>query len=116
MKRVCTPSRYVVRAAIAASLRQRGAPLSRVADLMGISARSLQRRIADMGTSYSALVDEVRLDTACYLLAESNEPLVEIAARLGFASASSFSRTFVRLMKVQPSIYRRQQYAQSRSH
>jgi AraC-like DNA-binding protein len=111
MKRVRTPSRYAVRAAIAASLRHGGATLPRAARQLGISSRSLQRRIAEMGTSYSELVAEVRIDTACHLLAESDERIADIAARLGFAGASSFSRTFVRLMKIQPAVYRRQQSA-----
>jgi AraC-like DNA-binding protein len=112
MKRVCTPSRYAVRAAIAASLRRDGAMLPQTARRLGISARSLQRRLADMGTTYAELVAEVRLDTACHLLAESDENIADIAARLGFAGASSFSRSFVRLMKIQPIVYRRQQSAQ----
>ena len=111
MKRVCTPSRYAIRAAIATSLRQGGATLPRAARQLGISSRSLQRRIAEMGTSYSELVAEVRIDTACHLLAESDERIVDIAALLGFAGASSFSRTFVRLMRIQPVVYRRQQSA-----
>jgi AraC-like DNA-binding protein len=113
MKRVCTPSRYAVRATIAASLRQGGATLPRAALQLGISTRSLQRRIADMGTSYSELVAEVRIDAACHLLAESDQRVAEIAARLGFAGASSFSRTFMRLMKIQPAAYRRQQSTQT---
>jgi AraC-like DNA-binding protein len=113
MKRVCTPSRYAVRAAIAASLRQGGPTLPRAARQLGISTRSLQRRIADMGTSYSELVAEVRIDTACHLLAESDERVADIAARLGFAGASSFSRAFMRLMKIQPVVYRRQEFARA---
>jgi AraC-like DNA-binding protein len=113
MKRVCTPSRYAVRSAIAASLRRGGATLPRAALQLGISTRSLQRRVADMGTSYSELVAEVRIDTACHLLAESDQRLAEIAARLGFAGASSFSRTFKRLMRIQPAVYRQQQRART---
>lgn len=62
-----------------------------------------------MGTSYSEMVAEVRLDTACYLLLESNERISDIALRLGYAGPSSFSRTFMRLMKIQPVVYRRKQ-------
>jgi AraC-like DNA-binding protein len=61
-----------------------------------------------MGTSYSDMVAEVRLDTACHLLLESNERISEIALRLGYAGTSSFSRVFKRLMKIQPVIFRRQ--------
>jgi transcriptional regulator GlxA family with amidase domain len=66
-----------------------------------------------MGTSYSALVAEVRLDTACHLLVESDERIADIAVRLGFSNASSFSRTFGRLMEIPPGAYRRQQSEKS---
>ena len=35
-----------------------------------------------------------------------------ISFRLGYSGASSFSRTFMRLMKIPPVVYRRQQAAQ----
>ena len=113
--RTRSPSRYSVRAAIAASLRHRGATLERTARQLGMSPRSLQRRLAEMGTSHSELVAEIRLDTACHLLVESDEPIWKIAARLGFAGASSFNRTFMRLMKTQPGAYRRQQSSRNRT-
>lgn len=109
MKPVRMPSRYAVRAAIAASLRHGGASLQRTANQLGVSARSLQRHLGEMGTSYSEMVAEVRLDAACHLLVESNVRISDIALRLGYAGPSSFSRTFMRLMKIQPVIYRRQQ-------
>ena len=62
-----------------------------------------------MGTSYSEMVADVRLDAACRLLVESNARISEIALRLGYAGPSSFSRNFTRLMKIPPVIYRRQQ-------
>ena len=114
MKRVGSPSRHAVRAAIAVSMRHRGAKLQRTAQQLGVSGRSLQRRLADMGTSYSELVAEVRLDTACRLLAESDERICDIAVRVGFSSASSFNRTFMRLIKMQPNAYRRQRSEQQR--
>jgi AraC-like DNA-binding protein len=57
------------------------------------------------------MLAEVRLNVACHLLADSSKRLSEIAKFLGYANASSFSRTFARLMKVQPVVYRRQQLA-----
>ena len=107
--RVRLPSQYAVRAAIAASFRHGGASLQRTASQLGVSVRSLQRHLAETGTSYSEMVAEVRLDPACHLLAESNERISDIALRLGDAGPSSFSRTFMRLMQVQPVVYRRQQ-------
>jgi AraC-like DNA-binding protein len=112
MKPVHIPSRYSVRAAIAASLRHGDAALQRTAFQLGMSPRSLQRHLAGMGTSYSDMIAEVRLDTACYLLLESNKRISEIARRLGYAGTSSFSRVFMRLTEIQPVIYRRQHAVQ----
>ena len=112
MKPVHIPSRYSVRAAIAASLYHGDAALQRTALQLGMRPRSLQRHLAGMGTSYSDMVAEVRLDTACHLLLESNERISEIALRLGYAGTSSFSRVFMRLTKIQPVTYRRQRVVQ----
>ncbi|WFU20660.1 AraC family transcriptional regulator [Bradyrhizobium sp. CB3481] len=64
-----------------------------------------------MGTSHSEMLAELRLNIACRLLAESDKRLSDIAKSLAYTNASSFSRTFARLMKVQPVIYRQQQRA-----
>lgn len=109
MKPVRMPSRHALRAAITASLQNGGASLQRTANQLGVSARSLQRHLGETGTSYSEMVAEVRLDAACRLLTESNARISDIALRLGYAGPSSFSRTFMRLMKVQPVTYRQQQ-------
>jgi AraC-like DNA-binding protein len=115
MKRVPTPSLYAIRAVIAVSLRNGHATVHRTARQLGIASRSLQRHLAELGTSYSEVLAEVRLDTACHLLVESDHRIVDTAERLGFADASSFSRTFQRLMKIQPGAYRKQQSAVRRS-
>jgi AraC-like DNA-binding protein len=111
MKRIRTPSQYAIRAAIGVSLGSGHATVHRTARAFGISSRSLQRRLAEFGTSYSELLAEVRLDTACDLLVESDHRIADIAAQLGFAGTSSFSRTFQRLMKIQPGAYRKLQSA-----
>lgn len=108
------PSHRAVRSAIAALLRYGGTGLPHTARKLGVSRRSLQRHLAEMGTSYSQLFEEVRADKACHLLAESDTRICDIAARLGFADAGSFSRTFLRVMKTQPRAYRRQQAIRSK--
>ena len=108
-------SQYSVRATIVALLRHGDASLQRAASRLEISPRSLQRRLTAMGKSYSEMVAEVRVDTACHLLAESDQSISNIACRLGYSGASSFSRTFMRLMKIQPIVYRRQQMVQRAS-
>jgi len=109
MKTVLVPSRSTIRATIAKLMHQGDASLPQAAKQLGISTRTLQRRLATAGTSFSELVAEVRLDTACHLLTQSDLSLATIARRLGYRGPSSFSRSFMRLMKIQPAAYRRQQ-------
>ncbi len=108
------PSSDEIRAVMVASLRRGGATLDDTARAHRISARTLQRHLGRMGTSHSELLAEVRLTIACRLLADSGKRLSDIAKILGYANASSFSRSFVRLMRVQPVVYRRQQLARER--
>jgi transcriptional regulator GlxA family with amidase domain len=60
------------------------------------------------------MLAELRLKIACRLLVDSSKPLSDIAKFLGYSNASSFSRSFARLMKIQPVVYRRQQRAGKR--
>ncbi|MFW6775501.1 helix-turn-helix domain-containing protein [Nocardioides sp. CPCC 205120] len=66
-----------------------GAPASAVAARLGLSERTLRRRLAGEGTSYSELLDEVRSTLAAELLATTLS-LDDVALRLGYAEASSF--------------------------
>ena len=120
MRAVRLPSPHAVRAAIVASLRHGDATLDSTARALKISTRTLQRHLGHMGTSHSEMLAEIRLDMACRLLVNSSQRLSDIAKVLGYTNASSFSRTFVRLMKIQPVVYRRQQLArkhvQARRH
>ncbi|TAI67379.1 AraC family transcriptional regulator [Bradyrhizobium sp. Leo170] len=111
MRAVRLPSSQAVRAAIIAALRHGDATLDSTARACKISTRTLQRHLGRMGTSHSAMLAEVRLSIACRLLVDSSKRLSDIAKFLGYTNASSFSRTFVRLMKVQPVVYRQQQLA-----
>jgi AraC-like DNA-binding protein len=111
MRAVRLPSSEAVRATIVASLRHGGATLDSTSVALKISSRTLQRHLGRMGTSHSEMLDEVRLNLACRLLADSSKRLSDIAKFLGYTNASSFSRSFVRLMKIQPVVYRRQQLA-----
>lgn len=111
MKTVPVASPKAVRATIAILLQDGDASLQNTARRLGISPRSLQRQLTAIGTSYSDLVAEVRLATACHLLTESELSIADIAYRLGYSGPSSFSRVFMRLMKIQPAVYRRQRMA-----
>lgn len=108
MKPVPVPSLLSIRETIAELMRAGDASLPLAARKLGMSSRSLQRQLAASGSSFSELVAEVRLKTACQLLVQSDLSLAAIAGRLGYRGPSSFSRSFMRLMRIQPTVYRRQ--------
>lgn len=71
-----------------------------------MSARTLQRRLADAGAMYSDILDEVRRDLANHYIAEPNRSLSEIGYLLGFSELSGFSRAFRRWTGQSPSAAR----------
>lgn len=107
MKSVGAPSIDKVLEAIFVSLEQNGASLHNTARLLQMSPRSLQRRLAEMATTYRSLVTQARMTEACRSLATTEERIQDISDRLGFAGPSSFSRAFARFEKTPPRIFRR---------
>ena len=71
-----------------------------------MSAWTLRRRLASEGASYRGLLTTVRLQLAQRLLAESEMPIRQIGARLGFDGPTSFSRFFRSLTGLPPSEFR----------
>lgn len=81
--------------------------LSRAARALGISSRTLQRRLAEAGLCYSVLLDEARFERARCLFENPGERLCDIAAALGYADAGSFTRAFERWAGMSPRDYRK---------
>ena len=79
-----------------------------VARLLSLSPRTLQRLLNGEGISYSDLVDRRRCKAACEALEKTPEPIQDIAARLGYADASSFARAFRRWTGTAPRAWRNQ--------
>ena len=94
---------------ISALLRSGYPTLDQVAGLLKASPRSLQRRLGKEKLTYSELVSRCRLKEAQRLLGKSEERVQDIAAQLGYADASSFSRAFSGWTGGSPRDYRRQQ-------
>lgn len=84
-----------LRAAIAGELSD-GAELPRVAKKLALSARTLQRRLAEHGTSFQDVVDKVRADSAKQLLRDRERSILDAAFELGYADLASFYRAFKR--------------------
>ena len=80
-----------------------------VARELGVSARTLRRKLTEAGTSYQALTDEVREALAGELLATNALTIDDVATRLGYAEASSFIHAFKRWKGQTPAAYVRAQ-------
>ena len=83
-----------VRETISKLLSARHPGLAEVAAQLGISPRTLQRRLTGMNLSHSQLVNQTRITTACQRLAQRDVHISEIAREIGFATPSAFSRAF----------------------
>jgi AraC-like DNA-binding protein len=82
------------------------ADLSRAAARLGITARTLQRRLQGLGTSFRAELDITRIREAQRRMLHSDCPLTEVAVDLGFSSLQNFSRQFRRVVGEAPSAWR----------
>ena len=96
-----------VRAEVARSLSDGAPKLAEVAKRLGMSARTLQRRLADEGVAYQHLVEETRLGLAERLLEDTDFALAEVAFLTGYSEQSTFTRAFKRRNGRTPANYRR---------
>ncbi len=78
-----------------------------VARLFSVSRRTLLRHLHAEGHTYRQVVNEVRLEIACMLLAKTNLPLKQIAEVLNYSEPSAFTRAFERWSGQAPSAWRR---------
>jgi AraC-like DNA-binding protein len=87
------------------------ADASGIARRLGMTLRSLQRRLAQSSLSLSRLIDEARRDIACSSLRRSDVAIKDLAHRLGFSEPSAFHRAFKRWTGMTPVQFRGQQGA-----
>jgi AraC-like DNA-binding protein len=80
--------------------------LESVASVLAVSPRTLQRRFADAGTTFFALMDGVREHFARMQIAAGDRSVKEVAALLGYADVSQFTRAFRRWTGLAPTQYR----------
>ena len=84
-----------LRIAIARTMSAGARPtIDTIADRLGTSARTVQRRLARARTTFQDQLDDVRRVVARRLLEHTALPPIDIAFLLGFAEPNSFSRAF----------------------
>ena len=77
-----------------------------IARAFGVSTSTLHRQLSEIGTSYRDLLDEVRSEAACRILADTALPTSQVAMMLGYSEASAFTRSFKRRFGCGPAEWR----------
>lgn len=77
-----------------------------VAERIGISPRTLDRRLSAAGYSWQGLMDDIRSKLAYEYLKNPDEKIADIARKLGFSDVRAFQRRFRKWSGVSPTDYR----------
>jgi AraC-like DNA-binding protein len=77
-----------------------------IAHLLTMHRRTLSRRLKGSGMGYRAITNEIRFEIARQLLQDTQVPLGQIAAALGYSEASAFTRAFRRWSGETPTAWR----------
>jgi AraC-like DNA-binding protein len=100
--RACDRARDVV----VEQLRRGEMCMESVASSLAMSVPTLRRRLEEEGTTFSALVDDIRHELAEQLLRDPRRTVSEIAFLLGFSHAPAFHKAFRRWTGSTPSEHR----------
>jgi len=95
-----------VRRALHVLLPRGRSNLDQVSQSLGMSARTLQRQLEQMGENFQSLVNEIRRDQATRYLDGRLYSITQITQLLGFAETSAFSRWFSQQFDMPPSRWR----------
>jgi len=98
-----------VRARIAHRLAQDGARLGGVAEDLGLTLRTLQRKLQEAGVGFQQVLDQTRRELAEDYLRQRHLSLVDIAFLLGYQDQSAFSHAFKEWTGMTPGGYRERQ-------
>ena len=95
-----------VKQSVKALLAGRRPRLQEVADQLGLTSRTLQRRLTEAGVTFQQLLEEARRELARHYLSRSRLELNETAYLLGYDEASSFFRAFQQWEGTSPNQWR----------
>jgi AraC-like DNA-binding protein len=95
-----------VRRTIRLLLLSRQCSRADVAKRLGIHPRTLGRRLQESGTTFQALLDDMRAQMAKQLLLDTRLPVARIAAAVGYEDPTIFTRAFARWTGLTPSEFR----------
>ncbi|KTC35117.1 MAG: AraC family transcriptional regulator ligand-binding domain-containing protein [Pseudomonas sp.] len=76
------------------------------AQALGMSRQTLARKLAELGTTFLGIRDDLRRDLACSLLARGATSVADLAHLLGYSEPSAFQRAFKQWTGLPPGAYR----------
>jgi AraC-like DNA-binding protein len=91
-----------VRQLIAKSLPDGEPSRDAIAACMEVSSRKIQRQLAEEGTNFSLILDDVRRNLSKHYLSNAQLPLTDIVYLLGFSEQSTFTRAVKRWYGLSP--------------
>ncbi|MGO4175983.1 helix-turn-helix transcriptional regulator [Bosea sp. TAF32] len=86
-----------------------------IAKTAGLSIRSLQRKLAAAGLTYSQLVEAARFEKAIELLGTTDAKIIEVAFAAGYSDPAHFARAFRRMAGTTPRRFRNESRMAARS-
>ncbi len=92
------------------NLRNPGAGMKAVAAALKMNDRTLRRRLADEGTCFSTIADNLKYGVATQHLKNSGISVEQVAAMTGFSDPANFRRAFIRWTSMSPAEFRRLQH------
>lgn len=95
------------RSQISRTLESGDCELAKIANLCGVPAWTLKRRLNEAGLTFQKLVTDTRRDMAIEYLCDYRLSVTETALALGYSETSAFSRAFRQWTGQSPSDYRR---------
>jgi AraC-like DNA-binding protein len=109
LERIATTDTFEGRVRRAVIEHHNGVPsLELCARMLGVTPRTLHRRLAAEGTSFRAIIEAVRSQLARELIDSKRFSLQEVAYRLGYTDFANFRRAFKRWEGAAPSVYARE--------
>ncbi len=82
--------------------------IDNIANMLSLNKRTLQRKLKDKGLSFKSMLNEIRINTACWHLEASNMDITLLSEILGYSDISAFSRAFKLQMKYSALQWRKQ--------
>ena len=104
-----TPARLgrIVAAVVTTLLPERQPDVRAVAEVIQLSARTLQRRLSEEGLTFATVVARARFDAARRMLEDPSRRVVDVALEVGYSDQAHFTRAFVRWTGLSPREFRR---------